>query len=211
MQLPADAGWHAVGPGALDQHPASERIASFGDPAPPHGGAAGVLGRNQAEIGHQLARIGEAGEVADFRNDRDRDDKSDAAHGLDGLDHGRHRPAWQQDPRSAGSGARPALRRRSPHGCSPAAHLLGGVIEANRRQPASIGERPARLACVNASHGAAGSPADVGAPCRAPSPLSHAPGPDHASPHGPRQEPKLTSDPRLDAAWRASRRPGGRS
>jgi hypothetical protein len=44
--------------------------------------AARVLGGDQAEVGHQLARRGEASEVTDLGHDRGGRDHRDAAHCL---------------------------------------------------------------------------------------------------------------------------------
>src|SRR6516225_1311314 len=60
QQVTADPGREAVGPGRLDQQPASRVIAGFGDAAASDAGTAGMLTRHQPEIGHELARIGEA-------------------------------------------------------------------------------------------------------------------------------------------------------
>ena len=59
-------------------------------------GAAGVLGRNQTEIRHQLAGIGEAGDVAEFRDYRRRRDESHPAQRLQGTHHRGQRPIRQR-------------------------------------------------------------------------------------------------------------------
>ena len=52
--------------------------------------------RYQAQIGHQLSRIGKAAEVADLGYNGDRDHQGDPAHRLQRGDDWRHRPVWQQ-------------------------------------------------------------------------------------------------------------------
>src|SRR5208282_2932129 len=64
--LPADARREPIAPGRLDQHSSGRAIPGFRDAALAACGAAGVLGRNQTEICHELAGIGEAGDVAEF-------------------------------------------------------------------------------------------------------------------------------------------------
>ena len=65
-------------------------------PRAPDGASGRVFARHQAEIGHQLASIGEASKVTDFGHDRDRDDESDPAHRLERRGDRRHRPARHQ-------------------------------------------------------------------------------------------------------------------
>ena len=48
------------GPGSFDQHAPCQHIAGLGDAAAPHADAGRMFGGHQAEIGHQLPRIGEA-------------------------------------------------------------------------------------------------------------------------------------------------------
>src|SRR5262245_15240416 len=63
-QFAADPGREAVAPGRLDQQPAGRAIAGLGEAAAFDAGTARMLRWHQPEIGHQLARIGEAREVA---------------------------------------------------------------------------------------------------------------------------------------------------
>jgi hypothetical protein len=52
---------------------------------------------HQAQVGHELAGVGEAGEVADIGDHgRRRDNQADPAHRLHALDHRRHRPGRQE-------------------------------------------------------------------------------------------------------------------
>src|SRR6516164_10142836 len=57
-QFAADPGREPVTPGRLDQQPAGRAVAGLGKAAALDARAARMLGRNQPEIGHQLARIG---------------------------------------------------------------------------------------------------------------------------------------------------------
>ena len=77
--LSADARREPITPGSLDQHSARRAIPSFRDAALAARGAAGVLGRNQAKLGHELAGIVEAGDVAKFCNQCRRRDQSHSA------------------------------------------------------------------------------------------------------------------------------------
>src|SRR6516162_9387385 len=66
QQLATDPCREAVTPGRLDQQPAGRAVAGLGEAAASDAGSARMLARHQPEIGHQLARIGEAREVAQF-------------------------------------------------------------------------------------------------------------------------------------------------
>ena len=60
MKFPTHAGPHAIGPGALDQYATRKRIACLGNSGAPDGASERAFAGDQAEIGHQLASIGEA-------------------------------------------------------------------------------------------------------------------------------------------------------
>jgi hypothetical protein len=138
VQFAADSGLHAIGPGAFDQRSSGQGIAGLGDAAPPHGGAAGMLRRHLPEIGHQLAWGVEAGEVADLGGDGDRHDEGDAAHGLQGLDHRRHRPTRRQVLDLLGQAGDPRLGIGDRVDVVLQHHLLDGMVEAHRGQPAPM-------------------------------------------------------------------------
>src|SRR2546430_12708468 len=53
----ADASLHSVSPGVFDQRAPDTGVAGLGDGATPDGLAARSLTRDQAEIGHELARV----------------------------------------------------------------------------------------------------------------------------------------------------------
>src|SRR6267378_8266818 len=74
QQLAADTRWEAVTPGGLDQQPAGGAVAGLGKTAAFDARSARMLGRHQPEIGHQLARIGEAREIAQLGGQRCRID-----------------------------------------------------------------------------------------------------------------------------------------
>src|SRR2546421_1792187 len=80
QQLAADPRWEAVTPGGLDQQPAGGAVAGLGKAAAFDARYARMFGRHQPEIGHQLARVGEAREVAQFGDQRRRIDQRYAAH-----------------------------------------------------------------------------------------------------------------------------------
>ena len=90
-----------------------------------------LLGRDQAEIRHQLARVLEAREVADLCNNGDCHDQADAAHGLHGFHDGPHRPRGKQalDLRGQAFDARFGVLDRVDVILQD--NLLGGMIEPN--------------------------------------------------------------------------------
>ena len=101
-----------------------------------------MLGRRQTKVGHHLARIVETREIAHLANDGDSRHEGHATHCLKRLNDRRHRPSWNQ--------ILDLLRQASDrffgamHGVDMVLqdNLLGRVVEANRRQPAAIGECP---------------------------------------------------------------------
>jgi hypothetical protein len=70
--LATDPCREPIAPGGLDKHPPCRAA------APSPRAAAGVLGRHQTEIGHELASIGEARDVAEFGNQRCRNHRRHA-------------------------------------------------------------------------------------------------------------------------------------
>ena len=142
VQLAADPSLHAVVPGTLDQHPTRERVAGLGDPAAADRAAARAFARHQAEIGHELARLGEATEVADLGGDGHGHDLADATHGLERSNDRRQRPARQQVRDLLGQSGHPPLRVLDGVDIVLQHDLLGWMREAQRRQPPSIGQGP---------------------------------------------------------------------
>jgi hypothetical protein len=104
-------------------------------------GAARVLRSHQAQVGHQLARIGEPGEIADLRGDRHCDDQADPTHRLHGLDHRRDRPGRQQFLNLALQALEPCLGILHCWDLALQDDVLGGVVGA---QPVLMGLGPAR-------------------------------------------------------------------
>jgi hypothetical protein len=70
--LAADPRREPIAPGGLDEHPSSRIVASLRDTALASRAAAGMLGRHQTKIRHELTWIGEARDVTQFSNQRRR-------------------------------------------------------------------------------------------------------------------------------------------
>jgi hypothetical protein len=60
----AARSYRRLGPGRFNQQPAGRVVAGLGDTAVSDARTAGLLARHQPEIGHELARIGEARRVS---------------------------------------------------------------------------------------------------------------------------------------------------
>ena len=106
-QWPGDPGSQAVGPGGFYQDPAGVAVASFGDPASAHRGAAGVFRGYQTKIGHEFLGIVETTEVSHFCDYRGRRDELDTPQGLVGGDEGRPAPVGYELPDLAGEALYP--------------------------------------------------------------------------------------------------------
>jgi len=92
LQLSADLGWIAVGPGTFDEVSAGMAVAGLGDATLVALCAAGVFGGCEAEVGHELPRVVEAGQVTEFGDDRDGGEELYTAQGLNGFDDGIETP-----------------------------------------------------------------------------------------------------------------------
>ena len=66
-EIATDTCWKPVAPCHLNQHAPRRAIARLGDSALASRASAGMLGRNETQIGHELPRIGETGDVAELR------------------------------------------------------------------------------------------------------------------------------------------------
>src|SRR5688572_1119046 len=77
-----------VVPCRFDEHATQVGVAGLGDLAAPALGAAGVLGRNEASVAHDLASMLEAAERAELGGECDGSDLGDTAQGLEGIDDG---------------------------------------------------------------------------------------------------------------------------
>jgi len=103
-----------------------------------------VFGGHQAEIGHQLPRIGEASKVSDLGHDGDCNYQGDTAHGLERRNDRGHRPARQQlldllgQPVDPGFGVLDGVNVILQH------DLLRRMGKAYRGQPAAIASVQAR-------------------------------------------------------------------
>ena len=90
--MAADLGRIPVGPSALDEGPAGERVAGFGDAALAAAFATGVFTGGEAERAHERSRILETGQITEFSNEGDGHRELDAAHRLEGLNDGGQAP-----------------------------------------------------------------------------------------------------------------------
>ena len=75
-----------IGPGRLHQDPSDVAIAGFCDAAAGPGGSAGMLTRDEAQVGHQLGGGPEPVKVADLRHGGGRCDAADPAQGHQPFD-----------------------------------------------------------------------------------------------------------------------------
>src|ERR1700730_13511413 len=90
--MTTDARLHSVSPRAFDQRASGMGVAGLGDAAASDGLAARLLARDQAEIGHELARVCKACEIAHFSDQHHGCDQSDTPHRLQGINN------WAQIP-----------------------------------------------------------------------------------------------------------------
>lgn len=82
--------------GAFGEQPADMAVAAAGDGAQALAGPAGVLGADQAQMGHELAGVVEAVDVAQFADGDQGGDPLEAAQGHEGLDGGLEAPGFQE-------------------------------------------------------------------------------------------------------------------
>ena len=92
LQLSADLGRIAIGPGAFDEVSAGMTVAGLGDATLAALCATGVFGRCEAEVGHELPRVVEAGQVTEFGDDGDGGEELYTAQGLNAFDDGIETP-----------------------------------------------------------------------------------------------------------------------
>jgi hypothetical protein len=111
-------------------------------PPRPNRAPLGVLAWHQDEIGHQLARITEAGKIADLDDHRHGIDQSDAAHCLDRTHNRRHRPIGQERLDLPRQSVDPSLGIGHGMDVIFKHDQLRAMIKANGREPARIGLRP---------------------------------------------------------------------
>lgn len=134
----ADAGRVSVVVRHLHQHAPRSAVAGLGDRTLALAGAAGVFAGHQAEVGHELARVGEAVEVLDLGGDGHGRDKLDTAHGLQSRDDGGQGPGLRRVAQTClqPCDARGGLADRVQ--ILPEGDLLGGVRQANIGQPTQV-------------------------------------------------------------------------
>src|ERR1700677_75399 len=149
VQLAADAGLHSISPSPFYQDTPCKCVASLGDAAAADCCPARMLGRRQTKVGHHLARIVEAGEIAHFRYDSDGRDEGHATHCLERLNDGRHGPSWNQILDLFRQASDPLFGVMHGVDIVLQDNLLDRVVEANRRQPAAIGQRPTFLSGID--------------------------------------------------------------
>ena len=147
----ADARLHPVSDGAFDQRAPGVGVAGLGDAAPSDGLATRSLARDQAEIGHKLARIGEAREVADFRDQHHGIDQRDPAHCLQGVDN------WAQIPFGEQANYLFLDSLQAPFCVHDGVDiilkgdLLSRMLEGKGRQPSPVSHAPCRPTAVLAA------------------------------------------------------------
>ena len=86
-QQTTDPSLHPVCPGGFNQGFADMAVAGFGDSASFDALATGVLGRHQAQIGHQLGGFVKTAQVSQFCKHGHRYDQRNAPGSLQGCDH----------------------------------------------------------------------------------------------------------------------------
>ena len=125
-QLAAEPSREAVVPGRLGEQSPGMCIARLGDRAAVNAIAAGMLGRHEAEIAHQLASTAEAVNVTDLGDQANGADRVDAAQGAQRCDDALEAPA----PRGFGQ-----RRRRSLHALPS---RLGGELVLGQRDTVGL-------------------------------------------------------------------------
>jgi hypothetical protein len=76
--MAADLGGISVGPSSLNEGPAGERVAGFGDAALAAVFATGVLTGRKSQIAHEWSGVLEPGQVAEFSYEGDSHRELDA-------------------------------------------------------------------------------------------------------------------------------------
>lgn len=108
------ASGQSIRPASLYQHGACLRVTRARDPATFGPGAAGMLGRHQADIGHQLLGIVEAGQITDLGHQRRGADQPDAAQDLKIADQRRETPCIHRFAQPRLEPSNPRLRLQHP-------------------------------------------------------------------------------------------------
>ena len=189
-QLAAQPSREAVVPGRLGEQSPGVRIARLGDRASVNAVAAGMLGRNESEVAHQLSCAGKAADVADLADQADGADRIDAAQGAQRCDDALEAPAlaWLRSARSsvAARAAQPTGRRVGIRSAR-----YGRPRDRSTAPRSSVHGSWSMTSCRgSAAHDAAGTPSTVGAPSIACPTRPHGLATDCASPHAPRPVPR---------------------
>jgi len=92
LERAGDLRFEAIGPGRFDEDTTSVFVAAFGDSTLTAAGATGVFGRNQAQIGHECARMFKTGEIADLGDEGDGRDEVQTLQAHQRLDQRVHAP-----------------------------------------------------------------------------------------------------------------------
>ena len=112
--------------------------------------AARALGRNQAEIRHELAGIGEAGDVAEFCDQRRRGDKSHPAQRLERPHHGSQRPIRQRRLDMGFQTVAPGGRRVDGRDAIFQHDVVRRPLKSQAGHPPTVHQRPRRSMVVMA-------------------------------------------------------------
>src|SRR5439155_7313781 len=96
LQVAADLGWVAVGPGSLDEYASGVGVPSLGDAPLTTALPRSVFTGDETQVAHELSRILEAGEVAQFGHQGDGGEELHAAPGLKGFHYWQPAPALHQ-------------------------------------------------------------------------------------------------------------------
>src|SRR5688572_19601583 len=87
LEMPADLGRIAVGPGAFNKRPAGMGIARLGHATLATAITTGVFRRREPEITHEWSGGIKTGAIAEFRHRGHRDGELDPPQALEGVDH----------------------------------------------------------------------------------------------------------------------------
>jgi hypothetical protein len=140
--MAADLGRIAVGSSSLDECPAGERIAGFGNGPLAAACATGVLTGRKAQRAHELAGVLEPSQVAEFGDEGDGHGALDATHRLEDLHDGGERPALDLLPEFRLQALESVVMCSEGSPILLEDDLLGGCGTDHFRQPAQMGRPP---------------------------------------------------------------------
>ena len=145
--MAADLGRIPVGPSALEECPAGDRVAGVGDAALAVAFATEGRTGGEAERAHELSWILETGPITEFSHAGDGHRELDAAHGLERLDDGGQTPRRDLLTAFGLETREPCLMCRRGADVLLEDHVLGGRRTDDCRQPAQRG-RPPRVTAL---------------------------------------------------------------